>query len=250
MWYQRLVSGLDPTEDAFGAALADHHAGRAGPELTLVVDDGFETPAMPPAAFFLPPSAWPEDERDLVSRASSGPVLDLGAGAGRHSLWFQERGDEVTGVDVSPGAVSVCRARGVGDARLGDLTDPPTDRRWATVLLLCGNLGLAGGWHETRALLVRLAGLCAPGARLLADSFDPTVLTDDHSVTHRARNEAAGRHPGKTRLRLRYGEIETPWWDLLNLRVADVAPLADGTGWTVEHHHMAGPDHYVAFRRQ
>jgi SAM-dependent methyltransferase len=244
------VSQLTPEEDAFGAALADHHAGRTGPELTLVVDDGFETPAMPPAAFFLPPSAWPADERELLTPAPSGPVLDLGAGAGRHSLWFQERGDEVTAVDVSPGAVSVCRARGVRDARLGDLTDPPADRPWAAVLLLCGNLGQAGGWDETRALLARLARLCAPGAVLLADSVDPTALTDDHSLVHRARNEAAGRHPGRTRLRLRYGEIETPWWDLLNLRVTDIAPLVDGTGWAVERHRIAGPDHYVAFRRQ
>lgn len=242
------MSGLPPTEDAFGAALADHHAGRPGPELTLVVDDGFETPAMPPAAFFLPPPAWSPEERDLLALASSGPVLDLGAGAGRHSLWFQDRGEEVTAVDVSPGAVAVCRARGVLDARVHDLADPPAGRSWATVLLLCGNLGLAGGWDETRALLARLAGLCAPGALLLADSVDPTVLTDDHSRTHRARNEAAGRHPGQTRLRLRYGEIETPWWDLLNLRVADVATVAERTGWAVEHHHVAGPDHYVAFR--
>lgn len=39
-------------------------------------------------------------------------------------------------------------------------------------------------------------------------------------------------------------------WYLLNLSVTDIAPLADGTGWAVERHHIAGPDHYVAFRRQ
>ena len=75
--------------------------------------------------------------------------------------------------------MAVCGARGVRDARVQDLTDPPADRPWATVLLLCGNLGLAGGWDETRALLARLAALCAPDAVLLADSVDPTVLTDD-----------------------------------------------------------------------
>ena len=240
---------LSPDEDAFGAALADHLAGRPGPDLILAVDDGHETGAMPPAAFFLTAEAWSPDERAVLAEAPAGPVLDLGAGAGRHSLWFQDRGHEVTAVDVSPGAVEVCRARGVRDARLADLTDPPADRRWATVLLMCGNLGLAGGRDETRALLSRLAAICADDAVVVADTVDPTLPTDDHSRAHRARNEAAGRPPGATRLRLRYGEVATPWWDLLNVPVADVAPLVEGTGWTVATHRVATVDHYVVLRR-
>jgi SAM-dependent methyltransferase len=244
---------LAPDDDAFGAALADHAAGRAagrpGPELVLEVDDGYRTPALPPAAFFLPESSWAPEEREVLARApATGPVLDLGAGAGRHALWLQSRGHEVTAVDASPGAVEVCRARGVADARLGDLTDPPTDRAWATVLLMCGNLGLAGGWDETRALLTRLAAICAPGAVLIADTVDPTALGDEHSLAHVARNFAAGRAPGQIRLRLHYGGRTTPWWDQLNVPVADVVPLVAGTGWTVATHLVATVDHYVVLR--
>jgi hypothetical protein len=63
-----------------------------------------------------------------------------------------------------------CRRRGVADVRLGDLNDPPTDLRWAGVLLLCGNLGLGGSWEGSRRLL---AGLAAPGAVLIGDSVTP-----------------------------------------------------------------------------
>src|SRR4029453_7026496 len=117
---------LDPADDAFGAALADHAAGvTAGPELILEVDDGHRTPALPPAWFFLPDSSWSPEEREVLGHAPpAGPVLDLGAGAGRHALWFQSRGHEVTAVDASPGAVEGCRARGVADARLGDRGRP------------------------------------------------------------------------------------------------------------------------------
>jgi hypothetical protein len=59
-------------------------------------------------------------------------------------------------VDASPGAVQVCRRRGVADARPGDVNDPPADQRWACVLLLCGNLGLGGSWEGNRRLLARL----------------------------------------------------------------------------------------------
>ena len=41
------------SDDAFGAALADHAAGRPGPKLILEVDDGYRTPALPPAWFFI-----------------------------------------------------------------------------------------------------------------------------------------------------------------------------------------------------
>jgi len=42
-----------------------------------------------------------------------GKVLDIGCGAGRHSIYLQEKGFDVTGIDISPLAVKVCRLRGL-----------------------------------------------------------------------------------------------------------------------------------------
>jgi SAM-dependent methyltransferase len=236
-------------DDAFGAALLAHLGGRPEDELLLEVDDGFVMPAMPAAAFFLDEASWSPEERAVLGHASSGPVLDLGAGAGRHALHLQALGHDVTAVDVSPGAVEVCRERGVRDVRRADLSDPPTDRRWMTVLLMCGNLGLAGGWDETRELLRRLAAASGPGAVLIADTVDPTLMDDDHTVAHTRRNTARGLPVGQVRLRLRYGPATTPWFDLLNVPVADVRPLVDGTGWELETHLVAEVDHYLVLRR-
>ena len=176
-------------------------------------------------------------------------MLDLGCGAGRHALFFQSLGHDVTAVDVSPGAIDVCRARGVTDARLQDLATPPTDSRWMTILLMCGNFGLAGDWHGTRALLTDLASIAGPSAVLIADSVDPSLMADEYSTLHRRRNEAAGRHVGHARLRLRYEGTVTPWWDLLNVPVAEVPPLVAETGWEVELHITGGLDHYMVLRK-
>ena len=47
-----------------------------------------------------------------------GKVLDVGCGAGRHSLYLQGKGFDVIGIDASPLAIKICRLRGVKKAQL------------------------------------------------------------------------------------------------------------------------------------
>ena len=48
---------------------------------------------------------------------SFGKVLDVGSGAGSHSLYLQnERKLEVTALDISPKSIEICKARGVENA--------------------------------------------------------------------------------------------------------------------------------------
>jgi SAM-dependent methyltransferase len=201
---------------------------------------------MQPEEFFLRPEAWPRWERHALELAE-GALLDLGAGAGRHSLHLQAMGHEVTAVDSSPGAVAVCRARGIRDVRLADLTRFRSRRRWRTLLLMCGNLGLAGDWEPTRQLLRRLGAVTVPGGLLIGDSVDPG---DPDDLDYQDRNRRAGVHPGRVRLRLRYGDLVTPWWELLNLPPADIDALVEGTGWRLEERLRERDDHLVVLRRQ
>jgi SAM-dependent methyltransferase len=237
---------LAASQDAFGRALLDHHERRSGPELLLERDDGSMGPAdLQPEEFFLAHDAWPWWEQRALGLAT-GAVLDLGAGAGRHSLHLQSLGHEVTAVDTSPGAVEVCRARGARDVRLADLTTFRDDRQWETLLLMCGNLGLAGDWEPTRRLLDRLGEMTVPGGLLIGDSVDPD---DPDDLEYQEGNRRAGFHRGRVRLRLHYGDMVTPWWALLNLPPAEAGALVDGTGWVLEDQLKDGDDHLVVLRR-
>ena len=202
------------------------------PTLELDVDGGPSGPAMAPDWFFRTHDEWDPWERELLALIDRGPVLDLGAGAGRASLHLQALGFEVRAVESSPGAAAVCERRGVADVRCADLRDPSTwdDRRWGAVLLLCGNLGLGGSWEGNRALLRSLAAVCAPGALLVGDSVEDTSGAD-------------------LRLRIRVGDAATDWWEQRNVRSEEVPALVEGTGWVVERHITADFDHAVALRR-
>jgi SAM-dependent methyltransferase len=244
----RGVVELARDDDAFGKAMLDHQAGRVGPALLLEADDGSSRPAdLQPADFFLPADRWQAWERGIIARAS-GRVLDLGAGAGRHALHLQKEGFSVTAVDISPGAVEVCRRRGVMDVRQGDILAAIPEGPWDTVLLMCGNLGLGGDWDPSRQLLERIANVVPSGGRLLGDTVDPTS-DDPDDLAYEARNQRDGYHRGHVRLRLRYGDLRTQWWDQLNIPRDELPALIDGTGWALEEEVDADDGYAVVLRR-
>lgn len=111
---------IDPSQDAFGTALLDYLDGKDVAPLALEVQGGKTGPAMHPEWFFRSFERWDWWDQQILPQVEHDPVLDLGAGAGRAALYLQERGLSVTAVDASPGAVEVCRRRGVADVRLGD----------------------------------------------------------------------------------------------------------------------------------
>ena len=109
----------------------------------------------------------------LALERCRGRVLDVGAGAGRHALALQARGLEVVAIDVSPIAVSLCRARGVRDARVFDvmrLDSEETLGRFDTIFFGMQTIGVAGGVETLGRLLGRLACVLAAGGELIVDS--------------------------------------------------------------------------------
>jgi SAM-dependent methyltransferase len=181
--------------------------------------------------FFADHHDWTEPERSAFEYVD-GRVLDVGAGAGRHSLVVQRRQLEAVAIDISPGAVDVCRRRGVEDARLLPFVEIDESLgAFDTVLLLCGNFGLAGSEEETVALLEKLHSLTSPGARVVLDTVDPYVDNDEADLAYLERNREHGRMPGQMTIRIRYAGLTTPWYDLLCVNPLELAALLEGTGW-------------------
>jgi SAM-dependent methyltransferase len=210
-------------------------------------DDGFIATSRGPEAYFEPVRRWPAVERRAL-RFARGRVLDVGVGAGRVSLELQRRGHQVVGIDVSPGALEVARERGVEDARL-----VPFERVGAelgpidTVVMYGNNFGLFGTGERGPRLLRRLHRVTRPGARIVAGSNDPTQTEEPAHHAYQRRNRERGRLPGHLRLRVRHGDLATPWFDYLLVSPKELSELAGRTGWHVARLVQdEGSSYYVA----
>ena len=165
--------------DILGHALLDYHHGAAKATLTVHCNAADDEP-LSASYFFRTLLQMPELER-LALEESRGRVLDLGAGAGCHSLELQSRGFEVKGVDVSAGAVQVMTERGVRTVARHDLFAPlpPTELPYDTILLLMNGLGLTGTLDGLDKFLAHARSLLAPGGQILATSSDVRYLYED-----------------------------------------------------------------------
>lgn len=233
--------------DVFGEMITDAYAVRTGigprplaggrvprPVIEVIErDDGLINGA--PADHYLgEPAEWqPHDHRAL--RLCRGHVLDVGCGAGRVALELQRRGTAVTGLDTSPGAIKVARARGLRDTVLNTVDAyARSAARYDTFLLLGNNVGLFENRERAPVLLAALAELAAPGARIVAQGTDPYGTTDPVHSEYHERNRARGRLGGQLRLRLRYRMLATEWFDYLVCSPAELESLLAGTRWRLK----------------
>jgi len=166
--------------DILGQALLDYHHGKHKATVTVHCSAADDEP-LPASYFFRTLLQMPELERLALDEAR-GRVLDLGAGAGCHSLELQTRGfDFVKAVDVSAGAAQVMTERGVQVVARHDLFAPlpATELPYDTILLLMNGLGLTGSLDGLDKFLAHARTLLAPGGQILATSSDVRYLYED-----------------------------------------------------------------------
>jgi SAM-dependent methyltransferase len=166
--------------DILGQALLAYHHGDATATVTVHCNVADDEP-LPASYFFRTVLQMPDLERQALDE-SRGRVLDLGAGAGCHSLELQNRGFEaVKAVDVSAGAVRVMTERGVRTVARHDLFAPlpPTELPYDTILLLMNGLGLTGTLEGLDKFLAHARTLLGPGGQILATSSDVRYLYED-----------------------------------------------------------------------
>lgn len=179
--------------------------------------------------------SFPSFEKQALKFAR-GRVLDIGCGAGRHTLYLQRRGLRVTGIDTSSRLVELARRRGVKDVRESDACGelPFRDGEFDTVLLFGNNSGICGTMARFKGMLRELHRITCARGRILATTRMPNTTSPKHRA-YVQRNLARGRPGGQVTLRLTFGGTRSAWFDLLLLTPADLIEMGAKAGWIVSH---------------
>ena len=109
---------------------------------------------------------------------SFGKVLDVGAGAGSHSLYLQnKRNLDVAALDISPKSIEICKARGVKNAVCEDFLKF-SDSKFDTILLLMNGAGIFQSLKKLDQYLQKLKNLISENGQILLDSTDILYMYD------------------------------------------------------------------------
>jgi SAM-dependent methyltransferase len=210
-------------------------------------EDGFIDVGAGRDVYLSPFDDWPGPERQAM-RYVRGRVIDIGCGASRVALHLQEQGLDVTGIDASQLAVRASRARGA--RRVWRLSIDHLANRvgsFDTLVLLGNNFGIFGSPHRLRTIMTEWGHRTSDEARILAESMDPYHDAPLLHQAYRRWNRERGRMPGQVRLRVRYRDWATPWFEWLFVSPTEMRGLLRGTGWHVRRVlRSAKSDPYVA----
>jgi len=169
---------LKKHQDPIGKAVHDYFHGIVGDSI-LVRTDIAEDETLSPGYFFRTFEQMPLQEQEALKRCK-GKILDIGAGAGAHSVWLKEQGLEVISIDISPLSCEVMRKRGLNNVLCGNIYSL-TDQKFDTILLLMNGAGVAQTLPGLTILLNHLKQLLNPGGKILADSSDLLYLFTDEN---------------------------------------------------------------------
>lgn len=163
-------------KDLFGKAILDYQTGN-NPQDLITETSISEADEMSVAYLFRGFQEMPQLEQKAL-QLSKGKILDVGCGAGSHSLYLQDKGFDVTSIDVSPNAIKACELRGLKKAKVQDVMTL-TIEKFDTLLLLMNGAGMCGRLKNISKFLRHLKSLLTEKGQILVDSSDIIYMFDE-----------------------------------------------------------------------
>ncbi|MDB2606681.1 class I SAM-dependent methyltransferase [Zobellia sp.] len=162
--------------DVFGNAILDFQKGNYSEDI-ITFSSLDEEDVIPVPYLFRDFQEMPKLEQEAL-KLCNGSVLDIGCGAGSHSLHLQEKGHSVTALDYSKGAAETCNLRGIKNVIHADIYSFK-NQKFDTLLLLMNGIGIVGKLNNTSKFFEHIKSLMNPGAQVLLDSSDIIYMFDE-----------------------------------------------------------------------
>ncbi|MDW8851560.1 class I SAM-dependent methyltransferase [Flavobacterium sp. MMLR14_040] len=214
-------------KDLFGKAMFDFQTNNS-PEDIITETTISEEDEMSVDYLFRSYNEMPKIEQKAL-QLTTGKTLDVGCGAGSHSLSLQnDRNIDVTSIDISEKAIETCKLRGVKNAKVQNILDFEGEK-FDTIILLMNGVGIFGKLDNCNKYLSKLKSLLNEGGQILLDSSDIIYMFDE--------DEDGGKwipsnndYYGELVFNISYkGEKEEPFdWLYLDYNTLQNAAIANG----------------------
>jgi 2-polyprenyl-3-methyl-5-hydroxy-6-metoxy-1,4-benzoquinol methylase len=198
-----------------------------------------------------------------------GRVLDIGAGAGCHTLALQDRGFSVCAIDISPDAVEVMRKRGVKEVYCSDIFDFQAEpaEPFDTILMMMNGIGLVENSADLDRFLAIVRRLLKCDGQILLDSSDMRGIamrstannstnsipesdlnskSDSKSDSNAKSKQQSDRYIGEVKFQMEYNKQIGPpfWWLFIDPDM--LIEHTSKTGWSCQVIYREWDGHYLA----
>jgi SAM-dependent methyltransferase len=170
------VLTINPASDPLGQALLDYLNGTCVSDI-VVHSSMFYPDILPVKQLFRSYNEMPDIEKKALDLCK-GHILDVGAGAGPHSLWLQEQGRRVTALESEKKAKKVLEKRGIEDIVASGYFDY-SGQQFDTILLLMNGIGICGDMDGLDRFFRNSGKLLKPGGQILLDSSDIAYIFEE-----------------------------------------------------------------------
>lgn len=209
--------------DVLGTAIYDYYHHNRKHKLWIYNKYG-KKEEMPLSTYFRTENDMPDLEWLAIEKCY-GKVLDIGAGAGCHSLLLQQQGKNVTAIEISSLASSVIQKRGVKQVVNSNIFDH-NGTKYDTLLLLMNGIGLTGTIDNLKLFLNHAKTLLNQGGQLLFDSSDVAYIYEHGVPTE--------YYYGEIWYQYQYKKQETDWFRWLYIDEHMLQQVATAQGWNVD----------------
>ncbi len=224
---------LNPFEQAFD----DYFNGDE--KATVIVHNTKGDDEVMPVRYFFRSFAEMPDLEKMAMQKCYGSILDIGAGSGIHSLYLQNKGCDITALDIRPGFVDVMNKRGINKVVLSDIFQFQGNR-FDTLLMMMNGIGFTINFTGLKNFLVHAKTLLKPGGQILLDSSDLLFLYEEEDGSFKI--DLNENYYGEVEYQVEYkGVLEEPFkW--LFVDFSNLLHYGEEAGFDVEL--LFEDDHY------
>ena len=219
---------MDKKKDAMGHAIADYWKNGKADRLR-VFSPMFDEDEIPVETLFRSYNEMPILEQ-IAIKQTKGKILDIGAGAGCHSLALQERRMEVCAIDISPLSVETMKERGINNVMEGDVFKH--QGRYDTILMLMNGIGIVGSLKNMKSFFELLDRIMAPDGQLLCDSSDIAYVFEDEDGN--LDLPLADNYYGEMQYRMQYKNVISEPFEWLYIDAETLKTHASTYGYHTE----------------